>query len=363
MNENPLYWKHTLTRFGHWKDHPIVDPLAPRAGVPVLGEPCPAEVRVPLRAVLRQAFLAGNRQAPLVEALADVEGWKNTAPEFIPPERVSVIVPVRGAHEVLRLCFECLMEHTPGMSDRAEVTFAFPSATADAAAVDELLRRYTGPTWQTPRTAAPQSFAENVNLAASCSRSDFIVLLNSDAYVAPGWLDALLAPFEDRDVVAVGPMGTNVSGHQAIEKDEPIGIAWDGPAGVAAYVAEWQQRRRATRLRDGKAWPEPWYDARRLVGFCMAIRRSAWDRVGGMDERFANAFCDDDLSLRLSLVGKCVVVPRLLVPHEGQASFRETPDWAASYNRTLEANRMRFVRKWAWLFKDWHAWCDANGWR
>jgi hypothetical protein len=365
VNTNPLYWHETLRMLG---DAYHCSPGRPGVGVPVAGDACPPSVRVPLRAVLRQAFLAGHREAPLLDALADVEGW-TTGRALSEPE-VQILIPVRGAHEALGLALRCLDAHTEGWKTdalliaskdeipalQAVVEKAVPpSPTDDAAFEEEMHKRLGRGSFFFAEADSPQSFAANVNLGASRACSDFLVLLNSDAYVGPGWLEALLAPFEDPEVAAVGPMGTNVSGHQNIP-----GLPWDDPlihrpttpADVAEGAVDFAARSR----------PGP-YPARRLVGFCVAVRRSAWDRVGGMDERFANAYCDDDLALRLSLVGKCVVVPDLLVLHEGQASFRELQDAAAAYDRALAENRDRFAKKWGWLLPDWNAWNDSRGWK
>jgi GT2 family glycosyltransferase len=342
-------------------DESHVQFFVPEVGVPVL-EPCPPEVRVPLRAVMRQSFLAGNRAAPLVDGLLDVAGWTTYAKPLGQSGDWSaqIVVPVRGAHEAFRLCLQCL-----AATDLLKAHVSVPCAQDEAEGVLAIAEERRGGPGGSRRvtvdvTDAPQSFAANVNLAASRSRSEFLVLLNSDAFVGPDWLDALLAPFADPEIVAVGPMGTNVSGHQGVE---PIALAGGvvppfptTPAEVAAFA-----RRAAWMTPELSTAP---YAARRLVGFCLAVRRSAFDRVGGMDERYAvGNFEDDDLCLRLSLVGKCVVVPDLLVLHAGQASFRELPDAENVYRRALFDNHRRYLAKWGWIAADVAAWFDERGLR
>jgi len=367
MHPNPLYWRTTLAGIGRTAGP--IDFMQHMAGVPVLGDACPAEVRVPLRAVLRRAFVGGNSEAPLADALADVSGWTSAAAPEPRAPRAQVVVPVRGAHDALGLCLACFDRHTSGegRNDAGDVNVTLVSGADDGAAVRNALDTCGafgggGLCSCIARTVVctpkARTFAENVNLGASQSRSEFVVLLNSDAFVGPGWLDALLAPFADPEVVAAGPMGTNVSGHQNA-------LAEESTATVADLKLTSERVALATRFfaqRRGELSMTSPYPARRLVGFCVAVRRSAWDRVGGMDERFENAYCDDDLSVRLSLVGKCVVVPDLLVLHEGQASFRELGD-AGAYARGLAENEVRFRAKWGWLRPDWDAWNDGRGWR
>jgi hypothetical protein len=371
FSENPWHWAKFLRLLGDcgathaelcgrdgdgsWE--------GPVAGVPRLSSPdarCPDSVRVPLRALLREAFRQGARHAPLVDALADVTGW--VAGYEQPAERqhaggrprVQIVVPVRGAHDPLALCLACVAAHVPTFRLTMAAHEAEEPAVSAAIPGDDLVFPMDLVT-----TPAPQSFAANVNLAAAQSKSEFVVLLNSDAYVGPGWLDALLAPFVDPGVVAVGPMGTNVSGHQGAEW-LPVGaLAALSVPGVAGATGKFRGDPR-DRV-PGLASPRPVYAARRLVGFCVAVRRDAWDRVGGMDEQFVNAYCDDDLSLRLSLVGRLVVVPDLLVLHEGQASFRELADPRREFLTALAENETRFAAKWRWLLKDWNEWQDAEG--
>jgi hypothetical protein len=325
----------------------------------VLGDPVPPAVRTPLRAYLRQAFLAGARDAPLVDALADVAGWSGEPwPTSVAGAgSVEVVIPVRGAHASLRLCLAAL---AASATRKADATIA--CAQAEYEAVTDIIcepRESAHNALAISRVASPepQSFAANVNLAASTGRSEFLVLLNSDAFVGPEFLEKILAPFADPEVVAVGPVGTNVSGHQQATISDAVGGR--GPTtreSIRGYHTAWAAERAALV-------PSPAYAARRLVGFCVAVRRSAWNRIGGMDERFANAYCDDDLSLRLSLVGKCVVVPNLLVLHEGQASFLELPNPANAYDRALQENRARFAEKWRWLWPDWNEALTREGWR
>lgn len=277
---------------------------------------------------------------------------------------VQIVIPVRGAHEALRLCLACLNAHTPKLSAPlsampVSVTIVCPDDEFEA--VSRAEGESVGP-WAAliVQTSHPQSFARNCNLGARHDEAEFVVFLNSDAFVGPGWLDALLAPFANPDVVAVGPRGPHVSGHQAVAIDMVMG---DSPEWVSRYVgAMWPAQLAAARNR-GVAVPDVPYRARRLVGFCLAVRRSAWDAVGGFDEQFENAFCDDDLSLRLSLIGDCVVVPDLLVLHHGSASFAELPDAEESYRRTLLENEGRFNEKWSrrGLLPFLNAWLDSRG--
>ena len=70
----------------------------------------------------------------------------------------------------------------------------------------------------------------------------------------------------------------------------------------------------------------------RLVGFCLAVRRDAFERVGGFDERFGlGGYEDDDLCRRLVAEGgRLLVVHDAFVHHHGHATFDANGvNWAA----------------------------------
>ena len=176
-----------------------------------------------------------------------------------------------------------------------------------------------------------QGFARGCNQGAANARSDVVVFLNSDTVVPPGWLDELLAPFDQDDVGAVGPRSDNVSGTQ---KTMAVPDPEDDPPGFFAFAEEWQKGHRGQTS-----------DARRLVGFCLAVRTSAFQTLGGFDERFEiGGFEDDDLCRRLREHHLRLLVSHgSFVHHRGHASFDGNEiDWQL----VQDDNRVRFEEKW-----------------
>lgn len=67
--------------------------------------------------------------------------------------------------------------------------------------------------------------------------------------------------------------------------------------------------------------------ATQLAGYCMAIRRSLYEELGGLDARFRTYCADSDLALRATLSGR--VSYRVwwpLVPHEEHGAFKDSQD-------------------------------------
>lgn len=81
---------------------------------------------------------------------------------------------------------------------------------------------------------------------------------------------------------------------------------------------------------------------------CYLIRRSAWEAVGGFDERFQGAFCEDaDMHVRLHRAGieaHCIDVPFM---HLGSATIKWSQDAEAKrISAQAERNRAYFKEKW-----------------
>ena len=97
--------------------------------------------------------------------------------------------------------------------------------------------------------------------------------------------------------------------------------------------------------RFARAWREAnrgTTDVERLVGFCLAVKASAFAEVGGFDERFeVGGYEDDDLCQRLrDAGGRLVIAHASFVHHVGHQTFDANDvDWFAlqERNRTVLA--------------------------
>jgi GT2 family glycosyltransferase len=153
-------------------------------------------------------------------------------------------------------------------------------------------------------SGANLGFAGGCALGARESRAPLLLFLNPDVVPAEGSLDALRACAAERPgwgawqalVTMPDERHVNTAGNVV----HYVGIGWAGDLGRAvADVA-----------------PEP-HDVGFASGAALAIRREAWDAVGGFDPRFFMYAEDLDLSLRLRLAGWGVgVVPAARVAHE-----------------------------------------------
>ncbi|MEU2201879.1 glycosyltransferase family 2 protein [Isoptericola sp. NPDC019482] len=131
---------------------------------------------------------------------------------------------------------------------------------------------------------------------------DIVAFVDDDAYVAPDWLDELLAPYSAPDVVGVGGRIVNGQPGETEEGLDRIGrLLPDGR--LTGYFA-------ADPGRD--------VDVDHLLGACMSFRRPALLDVGGVHGRYPfPCVCEEtDISLRQRARGRRIVfAPRAVVRH------------------------------------------------
>lgn len=138
------------------------------------------------------------------------------------------------------------------------------------------------------------------------SKSPIVCFMNDDTYVPYSsslWALRCMSVFKDMNIGAVGPMTNVVRGYQNIFLDQ-----------VAGYHTPY---------------------ASLLIGFCIFVRRSDLDAVGGIDDTLPGG--DDlDLSIRLRKSGKKLAICRdVFVFHHGFKTgerVRGSPDRPGGWN-------------------------------
>jgi len=158
-----------------------------------------------------------------------------------------------------------------------------------------------------PLRAERFNFSWVNNRVVAGTSGEYVLLLNDDvAPIEPDWLDAMAAHLADPVVGAVGakllyPNGTVQHG----------GVIM-GMGGLCDH---------ANRHLEGNAPGYAWrallaQELSAVTGACMLVRRRAFERVGGLDERYPSAFNDVDLCLRIREVGYSVVfAPEAVLHH------------------------------------------------
>lgn len=235
----------------------------------------------------------------------------------------TVIVPVWNVWEQTNRCLDSL-KRTLRPGDQVVVV--------DNGSRDETAARLESFDWiSVIRNDENLGFAKACNQGALAARNDLLIFLNNDTVVFEGWLDELLSPFCDSKVAAVGPRSNAVSGHQAVLE---VPYRFDDVSGMEEFALAWR------RTHSGKV-----FEAGRLVGFCLAVRRDAFAAVDGFDEGYSvGGMEDDDLCMKLRSAGHHLVVANgCYIHHDGHATFDlNGVDWHGFQAQ----NHRRFLEKW-----------------
>jgi N-acetylglucosaminyl-diphospho-decaprenol L-rhamnosyltransferase len=179
-------------------------------------------------------------------------------------------------------------------------TLVVDNASTDGAR-DAIAARFPQVRIETRRTR--QSLSQNLNHGAAATSFPYVMLCNSDLLFAPDAIERLACLLDEHPQAAVaaprlvGPDG----GFRASAR------RWYTMRALCALKGPWRERARRLPAVRASVYDDWDMASTRSVDWvpCPAIlvRRSAFTRVGGMDERFPLYFTDVDLSLRLHEAG------------------------------------------------------------
>jgi GT2 family glycosyltransferase len=270
--------------------------------------------------------LRPRRQAA---AAFDVEPLGSGAPTAMPcsdTPLVSVIIPVHGKLEYTVACLRSIARH--GAQAPFEVIVVDDASPDDTAHV---LERIGG--LRLLRNPANLGFIGSSNAGAAAARGQYLLFLNNDTQVTPGWLDRL------HDCLVEEPTA-GMAGSRLVYPDGRL-----QEAGGIVYA-------------DGQAWnygrfeqpddPRFLYrrDADYVSGASLMIDAALFRTIGGFDDRYAPAYCEDmDLAFAVRAAGRRVLYePASVVVHcEGISSGL---DPFAGVKQYQQVNQAKFVRKW-----------------
>lgn len=218
---------------------------------------------------------------------------------FETPENpvVSIIIPCYNQLSYTYDCLVSILEHTKGIP--YEVIIADDVSTDETKNLSHFAEGIV-----IMRNTVNQGFLKNCNQAANKARGQYIFFLNNDTVVTDGWLSWLL---------------------KLMEADPTIGMA----GSKLVYPDGRLQEAGGIIFRDASGWnygrlsdptlPEFNYvkDVDYISGAAILIRRALFEEIGGFDERYAPAYCEDsDLAFEVRKHGYRVVYqPKSVVVH------------------------------------------------
>ena len=282
-------------------------------------------------ATIKQRQFAEERRAlhRVAPHLVPAEPWfsSSSIPRLEHAGVVSVIIPCCNGLADTQGCTASLMAHTRLAFELIIIDNGSGDGTTEFG--QQLREELGAERARLHRNEVNQGFAKACNQGASIAQGEFMLFLNNDTLVTPGWLEGLLRPlFADTQVGLVGPMSNCAPPPQQVEP------GYSDIADLDRFAAEHCQRFRGQTEAIG-----------RLSGFCLLVRRKLFDELGGFDERFGLGFFgDEDFSRRVREKGNSLLIAKEVFIHHfgGRTCTRLGLDRQC----LLEANRAKFVEKW-----------------
>lgn len=240
---------------------------------------------------------------------------------------VSIVIPVYNQFDYTYECIKSIIEYTNDV--KYEIIVGDDVSTDKTVSISKYIKGIN-----VVRNQENLKFLLNCNNAAKQAKGQYILFLNNDTKVTEGWLSSLVKLIKSDE--SIGMVGSKLI-YPDGRLQEAGGIIW----------------------RDASAWnygngqdpekPEFNYvrDVDYISGASIMIKKELWDKLGGFDEEFAPAYCEDsDLAFQVRQQGYRVVYqPKSVVVHfEGVSNGTDTSTGLKHYQ---VVNNEKLKTKWA----------------
>ena len=270
----------------------------------------------------RQAFARNQTWAHRAELLiSEIETPTDQGP------RVSVIVVTYNNLELTKACLHSLDKH----SNHANLEIiVVDNASADGS--PDYLREWAaaGSNRRLLLNEDNLGFAAANNQGLAIADGEYLVLLNNDTVVTPGWIGTLYRHLErDSTLGIIGPVTNNIGNEARIQ------IQYSD---MEEMVEESQKY---TRMHIGKL-----HKMHTAAFFCVMMPRHIYEKVGPLDEAFGRGFFeDDDYCRRIQHHGYSVACAEdVFIHHHLSASFNKLR--SADRQALFEQNKALYEAKW-----------------
>ena len=300
----------------------------------------PIFLSLPISSKLRQMIKETlySHCGPLLKGVRGYQNWLNlktireglvteTDTGLIVPEDVpltSIVIPV---YNNLSLTEQCLRSiYAIGSKSPFEIVIVDDCSSER---YETLTREFPG--IRILRNERNSGFLLTANRGGREAKGEYLIFLNNDTEVQPGWMDELTTALYHHP--EAGMIGSQLI-HMATNRLQESGnlICKDG---------------RMLPLGRGEKSDHPEFNYFREVDFSSAasiiMRKSVFDEMNGFDTAYAPAYFEDpDLGLRMQKAGyHNYVMPLSRVIHQEMASYGDALD------ERCEKNRRFFVERWS----------------
>ncbi|MDP2178386.1 MAG: glycosyltransferase [Methylophilaceae bacterium] len=268
------------------------------------------------------------------KAFAEGQSWQHRAEALIQhaesaarDPKVSVIVVTFNNIDLTRACLESLDEYS--QYEQLEI-IVVDNASSDGSPAFLSEWVANGHNRRLVLNDDNRGFAAANNQGLAAATGEYLVMLNNDTYVTPGWIRTLVRHLQrDRTIGLIGPVTNNIGNEAKID------IAYEGMGEMLLKSSAY------TRRHLGQTNP-----LRTAAFFCVMMPRTTYERVGTLDEAFGRGFFeDDDYCRRIEQLGLRVVCAEdVFIHHQLSASFDQLRQ--QDRQKLFEENKKIYEAKW-----------------
>lgn len=174
-------------------------------------------------------------------------------------------------------------------------------------------------------------FAAGNNVGLKKSQADYLILLNNDILITPGWISRLVFHANKQNVGLVGPVTNSIGNEAKIEIYYNPQNTQDLEDNANDYTSN--------------HWGET-IELNNIAAFCWIMSKETYKKIGLLDEKFGRGmFEDDDYCYRIKKERlKIICAEDTFIHHYGGASFNQIA--SEEYIKIFNSNKEIFEKKW-----------------
>ncbi|HTL08668.1 MAG TPA: glycosyltransferase, partial [Chitinophagaceae bacterium] len=244
---------------------------------------------------------------------------------------VSIIIPAYNAWKMNYQCIAAIVRNSFGVP--YEIILADDSSADETSTASTVISNLVH-----IRSQENLGFLKNCNHAAGFAKGKYLLFLNNDTTVHANWLAPMVTLAEsDPQIGMVGGKLVYPDGRL----QEAGGIIWNDASGWNYGHGKDPQLPEFNYVKE----------ADYISGACILIKKEAWEKGGGFDERYTPAYCEDsDFAFTLRSIGyKVMYQPLTEVTHyEGYSHGTDAlPGTDGSNIKSYQRlNNQKFFEKW-----------------